>query len=84
MNAEHETREMHIEQLTELLVVVQDVAYKLANGSHGRCYDQVRELNEIVHLARVQITVIQAEAVTGVPSGVERRRAARSRFADLS
>lgn len=84
MNTEHELRVVHIEQLSKLLVMVQDVAYKLANESHGRCYDQVRELNEILHLARVQIGEIQTEASNpGAPFGVERRKSARSRFADL-
>jgi len=84
MDAEYEVRGMHIEQLSKLLSVVQDVARKLADESHGRSYDQVRELNEILHLARLQIGAIQAEAGNGAHFAVERRRAARTRFGDLT
>lgn len=84
MDTENQMRAVHIEQLAKLLALVQDVAHKLANESHGRAYDQARELNEILHLARVQISAIQDEAGSGAPIGVERRRAPRSRFADLS
>ena len=84
MDAETETRTVHIAQLAKLMAVVQDVAHKLANESHGRAYDQVRELNEILHLARVQISMIQSELSSGEPWGIERRKAARSRFAGLT
>lgn len=83
MDAEREMREIHIEQLSELLSVVQDLAHKLADESHGRSYDQVRELNEIVHLARLRVGHIQADAVDKPPFADERRRTARSRFGDL-
>lgn len=81
MDTENELRDMHIEQLSKLLSVVQDVAHKLADESHGRAYDQVRELNEIVHLARVQINAIQAQADT--PLAMERRRVARAGLGPL-
>lgn len=83
MNADTERRKVHVEQLAELLAMVQDVAHKLANESHGRSYDQVHELNEILHLARRQIAAIEGEVENGPLPGSERRRAPRSRFADL-
>jgi hypothetical protein len=83
MSADTELRKVHVEQLVKLLALAQDVAHKLANESHGRSYDQVRELNEILHLARRQVAAIEAEVESGPQPGVERRRAPRSRFADL-
>jgi hypothetical protein len=79
MGSEHEMRDLHIEQLSKLLLVVQDVAHKLADESHGRAYDQVRELNEIVHLARLQVGAIEANTGSMLPA-MERRRAARASF----
>lgn len=84
MDTEHELRDMHIEQLSQLLSVVQDVAHKLADESHGRAYDQVRELNQIVHLARLQIEAIQADAGQPMPFAIERRRSARAGVGPLS
>jgi hypothetical protein len=83
MDEEAETRLMRIEQLSKLLTVVQDLARKLADESHGRSYDKVRELNELLHLARQQLTSIQLDADVGAPSGIERRRMPRSQFGDL-
>ncbi len=85
MEEEQHIRILHVEQLSRLLMVVQDMARKLANESHGRSYDKVRELNELLHLARQQIDSIQADVGTGseVPFGIERRRAPRSQFGDL-
>lgn len=83
MDTEHELRDMHIEHLSKLLSVVQDVARQLADESHGRAYDQVRELNEIVHLARVRIDAIQAQAGQPVPLAMERRRSARASIGPL-
>lgn len=84
MNAERELRDVHIAQLVKLLAVAQDVARKLAEGSHGRSHEQVGELNEIIHLARVQINAIQTEAASNAWYAVERRRTPRSRFGGLS
>lgn len=73
-----EERADHIDQMSKLLSVMQDVGRKLANESHGRSYDKVRELNEILHLARGQIEAIEQEERRMFL--LERRRAPRSRF----
>jgi hypothetical protein len=86
MEDEPDERELSIDQLSKLLSVVQVMACKLANESHGRSYDKARELNELLHLARVQISVIEAEAASSDSTFVplERRRAPRSNlFAPL-
>lgn len=83
MDAESDLRLQHIEQLSRLLTMIQGLARRLADESHGRAYDRVRELNELLHLARQQMTAIQAEAGTLAPLGIERRRAPRSQFGDL-
>lgn len=84
MDAESLKRTRHVERLSELLALVQDAAHKLADASHGRTYDQIRELEEILRLARLQVDVIQADAVRGAPQGLERRSSPRSRFGDLN
>lgn len=84
MDTEHELRDMHIEHLSKLLSVVQDVARQLADESHGRAYDQVRELNEIVHLARMQIDAIEVGAGMHMPFAMERRRSAHAGVGPLS
>jgi hypothetical protein len=78
-------RAMHVEQLSRLLMVVQDMAHRLADESHGRSYDKVREFNELLHLARQQLGAIQADlgASAELPYAIERRRAPRSQFGDL-
>lgn len=48
-----------IEELSDLLVVVQEMGRRLANETHGESYDMVRELNEILHTARLKIGEIQ-------------------------
>ncbi len=83
MDGESEMRTQHIEQLAKLLIVVQDMARKLADESHGRSYDKVRELNELLHRARLQMASIQADEGGMAPLGIERRRAPRSQFGDL-
>ncbi len=75
---EFEERADHIDQLSKLLSVMQDVGRKLANESHGRSYDRVREFNEILHLAREQLTAIEQEEKRMFL--LERRRAPRSTF----
>lgn len=73
---EFEERQDRIDQLSKLLSVMQDVARKLANESHGRSYDKARELNEILHRARLQMDAIEAEERRQVL--LERRRAPRT------
>ena len=50
-----------IEELTDLLVVVQEMGRRLANETHGEAYASVRELNELLHLARRQMEKIRDE-----------------------
>lgn len=52
-----------IEELTDLLVVVQEMGRRLANETHGEAYASVRELNELLHQARRQIQKIHDEHV---------------------
>lgn len=79
-----DNRTEHIEQLSELLSVVQVLACRLANESHGRTYDRAHELNEILHMARQQIAFMESELSTPVTDGIERRRSPRRRWAELS
>jgi len=53
-----EKREMASE-LDELLHLAQEIGGRLANGVHGDAYDDVRRLNELLHEARNQLTVVQ-------------------------
>jgi hypothetical protein len=76
MGFEFDERQDRIDQLSKLLSVMQDVARKLANESHGRSYDKVRELNEILHRARLQMDAIETEERRLVL--LERRRAPRT------
>lgn len=79
MEEDLDARELNIDQLSKLLSVVQVMACKLANESHGRSYDKARELNELLHLARVQISAIEADAsVRTEPISRERRKTPRS------
>lgn len=76
MTFEFEERQDRIDQLSKLLSVMQNVGRKLANESHGRSYDKVHELNEILHRARQQIDAIETEERRQVL--MERRRAPRT------
>ncbi len=78
MTYEFDDRADLIDQLSKLLSVTQDMGRRLANESHGRSYDRVREFNEILHLAREQITAIEQEEKRMFM--LERRRAPRSTF----
>jgi len=78
MSFEFEERQDRIDQLSKLLSVMQDVARKLANESHGRSYDKARELNEILHRARLQMDAIETAERWQVQ--MERRRAPRTNF----
>lgn len=59
---EEETRET-AEELWELLVLAQEMGRQLANESHGSRYPSVRGINELLHQARVQIELIQADSL---------------------
>ena len=61
---EGERRET-IDELSELLVVVQEMGRRLADESHGDAYSGVRELNETLHQARLLLGKIKDEAGRG-------------------
>lgn len=77
MTEEDLERDMTLEQLAQLLSAVQGMGRKLANESHGRSYDAVRELNELLHRARMQLLVIEREAQALPAQALERRRTMR-------
>jgi len=56
---EQERRET-VEEISELLVVVQEMGRRLANETHGTPYELVLELNELLHQARAKIELIKA------------------------
>ena len=56
---EEEQRETVFE-LSDLLVVAQEMGQRLANETHGDSYALVRELNELLHQARMQTEKIRA------------------------
>lgn len=47
-----------IKELLDLVVVVQSMGQRLANETHGDDYASVRQFNELVHLARVELARI--------------------------
>lgn len=73
MTGDDDDRFVTIEQVTQLLSAVQVMARKLANESHGRTYDRVQELNQILHRARMQLNLIEADSNL-VPLHAEERR----------
>jgi len=60
------------------LSAVQVMARKLANESHGRTYDRVRDLNEILHRARMQLNMIEADSGFMPIFAEERRKTPRT------
>jgi len=64
---EMEERNETIEELTNLIVVVQEMGHRLAYETHGDDYGQVRELNELLHQVRIKMTQIQQSA--NIPPG---------------
>lgn len=77
MDREAEERAQQLQQLGCLLTVAQDLARKLADRSHGRAYDKVRDFNQLLHLARLQLTAIEAD---GGQWAAERRKTPRAAF----
>ena len=61
---EGERRET-IDELSDLLIVVQEMGRRLADETHGDAYASVRELNELLHQTRVQLQKIRDEAIKG-------------------
>ena len=56
---EGERRET-VDELSDLLLVIQEMGQRLANETHGDAYSPVRELNELLHQSRQQIEIIKA------------------------
>ena len=50
-----------IYELAELMLVAQEMGQRLANETHGEAYAPVRELNELLHQARMQVEKIKAD-----------------------
>jgi len=43
------------------MLVAQEMGQRLANETHGEAYAPVRELNELLHQARMQVEKIKAD-----------------------
>ena len=56
---EGERRET-VYELSDLLLVAQEMGQRLATETHGDAFAPVRELNELLHQARQQIEMIKA------------------------
>ena len=61
---EGERRET-IDELSDLMIVVQEMGRRLADETHGDAYSSVRELNELLHQSRVQLQKIRDDAIKG-------------------
>ena len=48
-----------IDELSDVLFVAQKMGRRLADATHGDAYDNVRELNEFLHLARLRLLSAQ-------------------------
>jgi hypothetical protein len=59
---EGERRET-IDELSDLLLVVQEMGRRLADETHGNSFSQVRKLNELLHQTRLQLTKIKDDTV---------------------
>ncbi len=57
---EGERRET-IYELADLMLVAQEMGQRLANETHGEAYAPVRELNELLHQACMQVEKIKAD-----------------------
>lgn len=55
----NEERQEIVEELSALLFVIQEMGHRFAQKTHGETYDQVRELNELLHQARAKMEQIQ-------------------------
>ncbi|MCP5269057.1 MAG: hypothetical protein H6943_08460 [Zoogloeaceae bacterium] len=56
---ESERRET-IEELSDLFYVVQEMGQRLATETHGDSFSQIRELNNLLHEVRAQITMLKS------------------------
>ena len=63
LDASNETeRRETIDELTDLLIVVQEMGRRLANETHGDAYANVRDLNELLHQSRLLLMKINEDA----------------------
>jgi len=60
--SESQERLQVIEELSGLLNVVQEMGRRLADETHGNTYDLVKDLNEALHQARIQLRVIDSNS----------------------
>jgi hypothetical protein len=70
-----------LEELSQLFGVVQAMGLRLADETHGASYDDVRDLNEILHQARKKIDLIQTD-MFGMSRVLMERRATGRRTSD--
>jgi hypothetical protein len=71
-----------MEDLSQLFGVVQAMGRRLSEETHGSSYDDVRELNELLHQVRHRIDVIQTD-MFGKARVVMERRALGRRASDM-
>lgn len=64
MHASQRERHETIKELFHLFLMVQQMGQVIANTSHGAAHDGARELNELLHQARLRIELIHAELPT--------------------
>lgn len=82
MHADDIERYETVDELSQLFGVVQAMGHRLAEETHGPSYDEVRELNEDLHQARMKIDAIQAK-LFGAPRVLMERRAQGRRASDF-
>jgi hypothetical protein len=61
-DSQRQERRETVEELSELLLIGQEMGRRLANETHGTPYELVLELNELLHQARAKIALIQASS----------------------
>ena len=59
---ESERRET-IDELSDLMIVVQEMGRRLADETRGSASSSVRDLNELLHQSRVQLQKIRDDAI---------------------
>jgi hypothetical protein len=59
---QNQERQKTIDELSKLIVGVQEMARRLADKTHGTTYDKVLALNELLHQARLEIEQIQTNS----------------------
>jgi len=54
-----EARQETLEELSQMLLITQDMGRRLANESHGHAFDEAQILNNLLHQARLQLDRIK-------------------------